>query len=217
MVRRRTVTLSLTAAALVLAAPLITSCAQHPGSAAVVGGSTISVTELQNQVTQLRHAQSASGQQVALSGADGGLNRLMLDSLVGYRVLDRAAAAHHVTVTQGQIETAVSMDEQRFGGKDGLRDLLLERAAVAPGAPTQTFFRSQIQRAGIARAIGADLNTAQGQQQVDTELSRTAATLHVDVNPRYGTWHAEGLAIGNTTSHWLDPATVPAKPASVTG
>ena len=60
MVRRRTATLSLTAVALLLATPLVTSCgAQHPGSAAVVGGRTISVADLQTQVKQVRAAQDA--------------------------------------------------------------------------------------------------------------------------------------------------------------
>ncbi|MGK5549937.1 SurA N-terminal domain-containing protein, partial [Streptomyces sp. URMC 127] len=55
MLRRRTA-LSVTAAALLAAAPLLTACGQtaHPGAAAVVGDDRITVSQLQRQVADVR-------------------------------------------------------------------------------------------------------------------------------------------------------------------
>lgn len=210
MVRRRTATLSLTAAALVLAAPLITSCAaEHPGGAAVVGGHTITVTTLQNNVNQLRAAQAKAGQDVDLSGDKGGLDRAVLTGLLGERVLDRAAADHGVTVTRREVKALEAANAQRLGGADALRNALMQQAQVAPGAPTDAFFRSLLQKDGVARAIGADLTTQAGTQALDTSLAGTARELHIDVNPRYGSWSASTGSIGDASSAWLNPAVEP--------
>ncbi|MDI5972947.1 SurA N-terminal domain-containing protein [Streptomyces sp. SL13] len=219
MVRRRTATFSLTAAALVLAAPLITSCAaEHPGSAAVVGGRAITVTELQNRVTQLRSAQAKAGQDVDLSGAKGGLSRAVLTGLLDYQVLDRAAADHHVTVTRRQTKALEALYLQRYGSAAALRAALMQ-IQVAPGQPTDAFARSMIQKAGVAKAIGVDPTTPQGVAALNTELGKAAQALHVDVNPRYGTWSAASGSIANATSGWLRPATEAEQqqPAAVTG
>lgn len=218
MVRRRTATLSLTAAALVLAAPLITSCgAEHPGSAAVVGGHTITVTALQNSVNQLRAAQTKAGQQADLSGEQGGLNRMILTKLLGERVLDQAAADHGVTVTRREVKALEAANVKRLNGTEAMRDILMQQEQVAPGAPTDAFFRSLLQKDGIARAIGADLTTPQGGQALTAELAKTARTLHVDVNPRYGSWSVATGTIGDATSAWLHPGTDQQQPAAVTG
>ncbi|MEU1625724.1 SurA N-terminal domain-containing protein [Streptomyces sp. NPDC020096] len=209
MVRRRTATLSLTAAALLAATPLITSCgAEHPGAAAVVGGQTISMSALQSQVKAVRDAQGGTQQSAQLIEATGDLDRSTLNSLVFDRVLDRAAQQAGVTVNRAQVQESRAAAEAQAGGTAALRDQLLQQYAVAPGG-IDDFYRVQAEAQALAHQLGVDLSTPDGQATVTKSLVKTAQSMHVAVNPRYGTWNAQTLTLGNTTDPWLHRAAAP--------
>ena len=213
MVRRRTATLSLTAVALLAATPLLTSCgAEHPGSAAVVGGQTISMSTLQSQVKAVRDAQGGSAQSAQLIESTSDLDRTTLGGLVFDRVLDAAARQNGVTVTRAQVQQARSAAEAQAGGADALRDQLLQQYAVAPGG-IDDFYRVQAEAQALARGLGVDLATPDGQAAVTKSLVKTAQSMRVDVNPRYGTWNAHTLTIGSASTPWLRHAIAPAPAA----
>ncbi|GAA1917547.1 SurA N-terminal domain-containing protein [Streptantibioticus ferralitis] len=209
MVRRRTATLSLTAAALLAATPLITSCGtEHPGAAAVIGGQTISMSALQSQVKAVRDAQGGTQQSAQLIEATSDLDRSTLNGLVFDRVLDRAAQQAGVTVTRAQVQQSRAAAEVQAGGAAALRDQLLQQYAVAPGG-IDDFYRVQAEAQALAHKLGVDLATPDGQAAVTKSLVKTAQTMRVDVNPRYGTWNAQTLTLGNTTDPWLHRAVAP--------
>ncbi len=212
MVRRRTATLSLTAVALLLATPLITSCgAQHPGSAAVVGGRTISVADLQTQVKQVRAAQDKTGQAEQLIGATSDLARSTLNSMVFDQVLDRAATDAGVHIGRGEVQLLEAQSAQQAGGMEALHTALLQQYAVAP-AQVDTFFTAQAQAQGIARSLGVDLTTQPGQQAVTSAMGTASRELRVDVNPRYGSWNTKTLSLTAAATPWLHAA-APQQPA----
>lgn len=207
MVRRRTATLSLTAVALLVATPLISSCsAEHPGSAAVVGGRSVSVAELQSQVKQVRAAQDRTGQGDQLVSATGDLDRSTLGSIVFDRVLDRAATDAGVKVGTGAVQQMEAAAVRQTGSMTTLRTALLEQYAVAPDQ-VDTFYRAQAQAQAVARSLGVDLTTPAGQQAVTAKLTKASHELRVDVNPRYGTWNAKTLTLGNSATPWLRQTT----------
>ncbi len=218
MVRRRTATLSLTAAALLAATPLITSCGTaHPGAAAVVGGDAISVSALQSQVKAVREAQG--GDQAAQAAqVTGDLSRATLGSMLFDRVMDRAARDAGVTVTRADVQRLRAAAERQAGGAQALRDQLLQQYAVAPGQ-IDDFYRVQAEAQALARSSGVDLGTPAGQAAMTASLGATSQRLRIDVNPRYGTWHAQTLSLGNAAEPWVRkmlPSSAPG-PSDITG
>lgn len=210
MVRRRTATLSVTAVALVLATPLITSCgAQHPGSAAVIGGRSITVAELQSQVKQVRAAQAKNGHGDQAVAASSNLDRSTLTSLVFNRVLDRAARDAHVTVGRNEVQDLENASAQQAGSVQALHAGLLQQYSVAP-SQIDAFFLAQVQAQAIARSLGVDLSAQTGQMAVTKLLTKASHELRVDVNPRYGTWNAQTLTLGTAPEPWLKSNTQPA-------
>ncbi len=213
MARRRTATLSVTAVALLLATPLITSCgAEHPGSAAVVGGRAISVADLQSQVKQVRAAQNKSAQAEQLIDATSDLDRSTLNSMVFDKVLDRAAKDAGVTVGRGAVQQLEAASAQQAGGAAALGTALLQQYAVAPGQ-IDAFYLAQAQAQGIAHTLGVDLSTQAGQTAVTAALTTASKELHVDVNPRYGVWNAKTLTLGTAPEPWLHQAPAAGTPA----
>ncbi len=206
MVRRRTATLSLTAAALLALSPLITSCGTpHAGAAAVIGGRTISESALQAQVKAVRTAQDGTPQSAQLIEATGDLDRVTLSSLVSDALLDQAVKDAGLTVNRRDAQQLRAAAEQQAGGAQALAAELLQQYAVAP-QDIDDFYRVQAEARAYARHLGVDLATPAGQQAVTTALARTSRQLHVDVNPRYGTWNAQTLSLGPARQPWVRAA-----------
>jgi hypothetical protein len=222
MVRRRTATLSFPALsfpalALLAAAPLITSCGtSHAGAAAVVGGQTISDAALQSQVNAVRMAQNQTPQAKQLIEATGDLNRSMLGNMVFGKIIDQAARRAGITVSRARVQQLEAAAAQQAGGAGLLRTQLLEQYAVAPGQ-VDGFYRVQAEAQALARSLGVDLSTPAGQQAVTKELAKTSQQLHIDVNPRYGTWNDQALMLGSASEPWLRQAVAAPSPGAVTG
>ncbi|MDF9813611.1 SurA N-terminal domain-containing protein [Streptomyces sp. SPB162] len=207
MVRRRTA-VSLAAAALVAMTPVISACGTpHAGAAAVVENETISVSDLQSRVNAVRTAQEKSPQSAALIEGSSDLTSQTLGTMVVTRLLDRVAKDAGVTVTRsdvGQMRTAM---ETQAGGPDALAPALLEKYNVAP-SDIDAFCRLQIQAGKIITSLGVQPGSDGGNAALNQLLAKTAKTMRIDVNPRYGTWDAQNARLGATQEPWLARAEV---------
>ncbi|GAA3059849.1 hypothetical protein GCM10020000_48460 [Streptomyces olivoverticillatus] len=132
MIRRRTA-LSVCAAGLLAAAPLLTACgsAPHPGAAAVVGKDRITVSQLQSQVEDVRRAQQAAPQGQQLLAGSARLSQDTLVRLIQYRIVERAGQDNGVQITRRQLQEQRARVEQSNGGADAVRDRFLA-LGVAP-------------------------------------------------------------------------------------
>ncbi|MFI6350565.1 SurA N-terminal domain-containing protein [Streptomyces sp. NPDC050560] len=193
--RRRTARTALLvpAAALLAAAPLLTACGSdaHPGTAAVVGGERITVSQVQNRVKAAQSAlRSATGSeqqyQQAVSGT-GTLPRTTLENMVLSRVMDRTAKDEGVTPSRAELQAQRAVFEQQSGGAKGLENIWLQRYNVAPRYLDENL-RTELEARKIANKLGIDMNSQEGQNGLWKRLAETSKTLHVDLNPRYGTW-----------------------------
>ncbi|MGP3952781.1 SurA N-terminal domain-containing protein [Streptomyces sp. 7N604] len=211
MIRRRTA-LSVSAAALLAASPLLAACgsASHPGAAAVVDGDRITVSELQTQVEAVREAQRGSAQPAQLIQDSGQLSRATLSSMIFDRILDRAAADAGVSVSRSDVQKAQATAERQAGGADRLREQWLQQYAIAPGQ-VEAAIRNQVAMDKLAQSLGADRSSPQGVQKLVDALSEASTKLGVDVNPRYGTWDSKKVQLGNAKTPWLRPT--PTEPA----
>ncbi|MFH8990959.1 SurA N-terminal domain-containing protein [Streptomyces sp. NPDC017940] len=208
---RRRSALILSAAALV-AAPLLTACGNdaHPGAAAVVGDQRITVAQLENRVNEVRSAQRAAvpddtqyGQVIAKSG---GLARSTLHTMVLDKVLHRAARDADVRVTRREIQTMRAGLEEQAGGPKALETEWLQRYSVAPGR-LDASIRTEIEAQKIARALGADMNSAEGQNTFWAAMSKASKKLDVDLNPRYGTWDLKTSKRTDLKTPWVREVT----------
>lgn len=207
MHRRRRTALALSAATL-LAAPLLTACGSeaHPGAAAVVGGDRIDVATVQAQASDVRSAQRTSERSEELVTKSGQLNRAKLHGLIFGQVLDRAAKDAGVTVSRKEIQQIQAAAAAQSGGDEGLRTVMLEQRWVAPDQ-IENDLRKEVQLPKLARALGADLQTPGGQAVVGKALTEASKALHIDVNPRYGSWDDEKVQLSTYKAPWITQVT----------
>ncbi|HCA86790.1 MAG TPA: hypothetical protein DEQ61_15645 [Streptomyces sp.] len=211
---RRRIALTLTAAALVAASPLLAGCGAdaHPGAAAVVDGDRITVSQLQEQVRDVRDAQRESPQADQLVKGTGRLNRATLNSMIFDKVLARAAKDAGVSASRADVQQARSQAEQAAGGPARLRDMWLQQYAIGPDQLEATL-RNQVLIEGLSARLGADRSSPEGQQKVVGALQQASGAMQVRVNPRYGSWDDEKVLLGAVEEPWLKPAEKTPEPA----
>ncbi|MEV1022349.1 SurA N-terminal domain-containing protein [Streptomyces sp. NPDC050264] len=188
--RRTALILSATAIA---AVPALTACGSgaHPGAAAVVGGQRITVSQLETRVNEVRDAQQAattdSAQYEQAIAKSGGLTRNTLHTMVLDRVLHRAATDQGVGVTRKEMQDMRAGLEQQAGGSKQLESAWLSQYSVPPKRLTESL-RTEIEAQKLATALGADMQTQEGQSVFWKALGTASKELNVDLNPRYGAW-----------------------------
>ena len=206
MFRRRTA-LSFTAAAMLAATPLLTSCGTpHAGAAAVVGGQRITVTAVQARVDAVRAAQEKSPQAAQLIQASSDLQRNTVHSLVQAKIVDQAAKDAGVSVTTREVQQARAAAEKQAGGRANLEAQVLQTYAMVP-ADIDESIRTDLTMQKVASHYGADVQTAAGQAELVKVLRQTSAELGIDVNPRYGMWDSKKLTLDATKDPWLSQVT----------
>ncbi|MGW7262054.1 SurA N-terminal domain-containing protein [Streptomyces sp. NPDC054842] len=218
MHRRRRTALVLSAA-IIAAAPLLTACGSdaHPGAAAVVGGQRITVGQLESRVNEVRVAQRDAtkddAQYEQAVAKTGSLTRDTLHSLVLDRVLARAAEDAGVRVTRKDTQQMRAGLERQAGGAKALETAWLQQYGVAPQRLDDSL-RTEIEAQKLAAALGADMNTEAGKATFWKAMSDASKKLHVDLNPRYGTWDVEKSSRVDAKTPWLRDITAAAqKPA----
>lgn len=216
MNRRRTA-LSFSAA-LVAGIPLLAACGStaHPGAAAVVGGQRIEVSTLQAQVADVRKAQESSPGSAELIKNSGQLNQAKLNGMIFDRILEQAAKNAGVTASRHEIQTARQQAASQSGGEKQFDALLLQQGALTPGQIDDAV-RRDVLMSKLAAAVGGDTTTPEGQQKLLAVLKKTSKAMHVDVNPRYGTWDNGKVALGNTKTDWIKQVTTEAPAQEQTG
>ncbi|MBW5426183.1 hypothetical protein GKQ77_32285 [Streptomyces sp. BG9H] len=207
---RRTALLLSTAA--LAAAPLLTACGNeaHPGAAAVVGGDRITVAQLEGRVNEVRDAQRAAvpdderyAQAIAKSG---GLTRATLHTMVLDKVLHRAAADAGVRVTRRDIQTMRAGLEKQAGGRKALEEGWLQQYSVAPSRLDDSL-RTEIEAQKLAKRLGADMNSPDGQALFWKALTAASKKLDIDLNPRYGSWDVDKNKRTDAKTPWIRQVT----------
>jgi hypothetical protein len=188
--------------------PVISACGTpHAGAAAVVENETISVSDLQSKVNAVRTAQEKSPQSAALIESSSDLTSQTLGTMVVTRLLDRAAKDAGVTVTRSDVGRMRTAMEAQAGGPNALAPALLEKYNVAP-SDIDAFCRLQIQAGKIITSLGVQPGSDGGNAALNQLLAKTAKSMRIDVNPRYGTWDAQNARLGATQEPWLARAEV---------
>jgi hypothetical protein len=211
---RRRRTALLLAAGLAAAAPVLTACGSdaHPGAAAVVGGQRISQAQLQSRVDEVRTAQRSlvrdDAQYAQAISRTGSLTRDTLHTMVLERVVERAAKDAGITVTRREVQRMRSGLEQQTGGAKALEATWLQQYGVPPQRLDDNL-RLQLE----AQKLAAKLHTDTRAPAFWKALSKASRELHVDLNPRYGTWDVQKSSRADAKIPWVREVTAAQQPA----
>lgn len=194
--KRRTSALSLSAAAMLAAVPLLSGCGtdSHPGSAAVVGDHKISVSEVQADVEQVRDAQRAQPDADLLMANSNALPVERVEELVYGELVRQTAEEHQVTVSKRELARELSDTEAAFGGEEELAQAALSRLNI-----TLDQFGDWVH----TRMLVDGLIQKLGEEKAAEAISATADRLGVDVNPRYGQWDNDVSMLAVADTPWL--------------
>ncbi|MFF4834568.1 SurA N-terminal domain-containing protein [Streptomyces sp. NPDC001315] len=207
MHRRRRTALVLSAA-IATAAPFLTACGNdaHPGAAAVVGSERITVSQLESRVQEVRSAQRTAvpddAQYARAIATSGNLTRDTLQGMVLDRVLRRAAQDAGVGVTRNEVQRMRAGLEQQAGGAKGLEAAWLQQYNIPP-ARLDDNLRLQLE----AQKLATHLGTATDQPAFWKALSEASKDLHVNLNPRYGSWDVQKVSLVDAKTPWVREVT----------
>ncbi|MEU4728250.1 SurA N-terminal domain-containing protein [Streptomyces sp. NPDC023588] len=189
--------------ALLLAAPLLSACSgeARPGTAAVVGGERITTSALQSQVKDVRAAQNRAGQSAAeLIASTPNLERQKLDAMLQSRIIDKMARTAGLTATEKDIEDERAAYVTENGGQEQFEALLLQKGAMAPG---------QVERFLRDRVLLTKLSEKYGNGKLEEPARAAVTALHIEINPRYGSWDAKQIKLGVGDTPWIAQRTRP--------
>ncbi|MDT0269583.1 SurA N-terminal domain-containing protein [Streptomyces sp. DSM 44915] len=204
--KRRTSVTAVSAAALLVAAPLLTGCSTeaHPGAAAVVGDERITIASVQERVETVRQAQREQPEGDQLLQASGGLTRQTVSFLVYLEVLEQTAEANGVEITRREIQESRALAEASAGGAEALeRSALVANALPMAGEEQiEQMLAGQLMFQGLASRLNAPPGP-EGDQLIQQALAETAEEIGVEVNPRYGEWDSQQSVLADADTPWL--------------
>lgn len=174
-----------------IAGALLAGCAGlgQAGAAADVGPTQIASDTLAADVAAVQEQRG-----IPAGTADSALTLSVLQRLIITELVEQAAAAQGISVTQGEIDTARSELEAQLGGRDALVAAYLDTDVPEAGIPTQVELSLLVRKLGVALVPDADPN---GQQQAVVQyVTGFGLQQGVEVSPRFGTWDPGALTIG---------------------
>ncbi|BAJ30450.1 MULTISPECIES: SurA N-terminal domain-containing protein [Kitasatospora] len=204
MIRTSSVRRPLAVLGVAVAAAALSACGTAParqGAAAVVGTDRISIAQVEARVAAVRDGAAASG---AATEEQPGLARHAVSDLILGKLIAQALADRQLGVSQAEVDRARTADAKTLGGEAKLTELLRAKQGV-PAGDVDGFYRQQI---GLVKlAGGQDPNGDAGDAAIRKALVDAGTALHVEVNPRYGSWDTARIGLTDSTEDWL-PKTV---------
>lgn len=181
------------AAAAVLAAATAASLAgcttDRLGTAAIVEGEAISTAEVQDL--------SREYDAVVPGQPPGRVQLSVLQQLVVDRVFAAMARDLDVHVRAGRVSRELDALVEQVGGRKALvRALATQQRQVVPPSQLESWMRDRLLFDAIARRIAGTAEATEASfEQANRELTKYAASMDIEVNPRYGTWNPDsGIA-----------------------
>lgn len=187
---RRRIVRAAGAAALVV---LLTACGNSlAGNALVVGGSSVSDSEVAVLTDEVRDLYAAYPKEFAAAGAsfdEGVVTSSNVNRKTRHLLLVEAAAREGITVTQGQIDEAIrnAVDVQFGGDETQLEIALAAQQAVPPSEMSDVVYDFLVGAALAEKLNPADPTTG----EVDKYLAALGTELGAEVAPRFGVWNPE--------------------------
>lgn len=170
---------------------LLAGCSEQPGSAAVVGGTTITENQVQADAAEvIAAAETAGGIEVETALVTAEQVRRLVEAELVAELADRRG----ITVTAGEVDRSIEEVSAQVGGRDALDAQLAAQAGVPPSALESFVTTFLLKEALIADYGLADRGAAEAQLIAD--LGALSQEVGTEVSPRYGTWNPETVRVG---------------------
>jgi SurA-like protein len=206
----------LVAAVLALAATVsLSACGpDEVGSAAIVDGQKISVSQLQD---------ATQGYEAVAQGVGTKEAQLrILERMILSRLIDTAAAKAGVSVTNGEVAAERDRIISSVGGRDQLVKALAQQQPPTVLAPSYVdrWTRDRLLFGKLAQRLspGADPTSQEAGVAASNALVAAGKSIHIEVNPRYGHWNPQrGLepeisgGLSKTVAELTQPTATPAQ------
>jgi hypothetical protein len=210
-VTRRRVAL---AAGATLATLTLSACAPTLlGSAAVVDGERISISEIEGAIDRVRDLQMSYG-------APGELGPLAAHDEVHRRVIDavfaKAGRDLGIEVTDGEVAAMEARERANAGSEDAYIQIVALQNNITveeiPNLFRRTILTQKIQDKLVADA-GGNLSEAEARRRLTEHLIATAKSMQIRINPRYGRFEpTAGQIVPVTPDYFRQPAAPPGRP-----
>ncbi len=196
--------------ALAVLALAVTACSpQHPGAAATVGNTRISVTALNTAAAVTAQTPDATTGQLPdrTTAVETSLTQIIRDDLIA-----DAAKTKGVTVSEAEIQSLLQQERQTNGSD--------EATAKANGIPFAGLHAAVYQALLLNKLItalapGATQDQTAQSAALTAYLGKIATQEGVSVNPRYGAWQPQQFEVVASDA-FTSPVT-PAASAPATG
>lgn len=184
------------------------------GSAAVVEGQRIPISEVEGAIIEVRDLQVRYGgpDELGPRAAHDEVHRRVIEV-----VFARAARELGVTVTDGEVAEREAQERTKAGSEDAyIQGLALQNGVSVDQIPN-LLRRAILTEKMLAKVIadaGGNIGQAEAGQKLTELLVDTAKKMQIRVNPRYGTFDAErGQIVPAQPDYFRPPSeAVPAPP-----
>ena len=178
--------------AVVVMCAALTACdPDQVGAAAIVGGKPIAVEDLQAATEDYLKAVPNQPQ--------GEAQASILDSMIRSEVIAAAARRAKVSATRGEVAQVRDRALSEFGSRVNLTRALAqgENGQVIPPTHIDRVARDVVLQDKLVQKLagGRDPNSPEVADNVRKAFSSAARSLDIEVNPRYGTWNPDQLAL----------------------
>ena len=158
----------------------------HPGAAATVGSTRISVADLNAAVAHDTASAPATTPAARTSAVQSSLTTIIRDDLIA-----DAATAKGVTVSEADIQALLAQQRQTNGS-----DEATAKANNIPFADLHQVVYQDLLLNKLIALVGKGQADQTAQQKALTDyLAKVALQQGVSINPRYGTWQADTFAV----------------------
>jgi FKBP-type peptidyl-prolyl cis-trans isomerase (trigger factor) len=180
--------------ALFIAATLALTGCSNVDSAATVGDTEISLTDLQAQIELINsERKSVDTSQMQLETGDG-LSRSQLSYMISNIVIEALAKDEEIKVSNSEIESYKAEIFTNIGGEENLPNVLVS-ASIPSTAVNEVLRRDLILRKLTEKQVAAGADESSINAAIQKLVTDKANALKVTVNPRYGTWDSNTLAV----------------------
>jgi hypothetical protein len=196
-----------------LIVPLAACGPMHPGAAATVGGTRISVAQVHAEVqTQLDVAGSAAPSQDLTA-----LDRSVLSTMILNELITDGAQSKGISVSDADIAALLETNRKTNGSDANTAKV----NGIAPSELHQVAYAGLLRQRLFSAVVGTETDQTTQNKLITDFLAGVIQQHPVTVNPRYGTWEPAkfDVAASNAFSSPIAPAgsaagAAPASPTS---
>jgi hypothetical protein len=185
----------------VLGAVVLSACdPRQTGAAAVVGGTRISESVVNQDAQDVVEALGKSGGQVPSTDA---LLRAQVEFRVDAALVDMAAAKKGIAITQGQVDRLI----ESSGGRETLTEQFVAQQDLwLPPDQLDALAREFLTQQALGINLAPGKTTDEQGAAATAYVTQLAKDVGVTVSPRYGTFDTSSLRVGALPNDLSVPA-----------